>query len=237
MLGYGFSAKNTCNRPVAHSEQVTGSLIVTNRGLHAMKKTTTILGFAIIALTLASPSWAAKPPTCETIQSGNIYAPDGSLIEVGYDVWGYNYQARKFAGYYCDAYRDAGWCQPFKDDKLAMKWNDAWLDNKDCDHDGLLDRHYGFDSYIGSGAWLTNHMSGNYEDDGEDCSWLYFVKIVAVPDDASLMDGHWYTADGDLIGDEIWDQFAVIQEVSNDSCLGEHGVQVRSPVGPGLGRF
>ena len=46
------------------------------------------------------------------------------------------------------------------------KWNDAWLSNKDCDGDGLLDRHYGLDSYRGSGAWLTNHQSGEYEVDG-----------------------------------------------------------------------
>ena len=53
-----------------------------------MKKTTTIVAFAIIALTLTNLSWAAKPATCETIQSGKIYASDGSVIEVGYDVWG-----------------------------------------------------------------------------------------------------------------------------------------------------
>ena len=67
-----------------------------------------------------------------------------------------------------------------------MKWNDAWLSNQDCDADGLLDRHNGFASYIGSGAWLTNHQSGEYEEDGTVCKWNYFTKIVAAPANAVL---------------------------------------------------
>ncbi len=41
---------------------------------------------------------------CTTIQSGELLASDGSIIETGYDDWGYNYQARIFNGFYCDAY-------------------------------------------------------------------------------------------------------------------------------------
>ena len=175
---------------------------------------------------------------CTTIQSGELYASDGSVIETGYDQWGYNYQAHLFNGYYCDAYRDAAWCQDYKDDRLIMKWNDAWLSNKDCDDDGKLDRHYGFDSYIGSGAWVTNHMSGSYEDaDGNECNWVYFVKIVAVPADAYSENGLWYTAGGLEIGPVIWGQFATIQEVYNDICGGYRGLLYRSPAGPGLGKY
>ncbi|NQV01307.1 MAG: hypothetical protein HQ542_01570 [Bacteroidia bacterium] len=173
---------------------------------------------------------------CTTIQSGEIFASDGSVIETGYDDWGYNYQARIFNGFYCDAYRDAAWCQPYADDQLLMKWNDAWLSNKDCDHDGLLDRHYGYDSYIGSGAWLTNHMSGTYIDgNGNTCNWNYFVKIVAAPSDADLVDGIWYNAAGTEIGPVIWGQFAIIQEVENDPCAGIQGLQYSSPDHNGLG--
>jgi len=119
-----------------------------------------------------------------------------------------------------------------------MKWNDAWLSNKDCDGDGLLDRHYGYDSYIGSGAWLTNHQSGEYVgEDGEICKWNYFVKIVAAPEDATLTDGIWNNADGTEIGPEIWGSFAIIQEVSNDPCSGEHGAQYISPDHAGLGNW
>lgn len=179
----------------------------------------------------------AKKGDCVKIQSGELYASDGSVIQTGYDEWGYNYQAHIFNGYYCDAYRDAAWCQPYKEDKLMMKWNDAWLSNKDCDGDGLLDRHYGYDSYIGSGAWLTNHMSGTYELDGETCNWNYFVKIVAAPADATLTDGVWYAADGTEIGPVIWGAFAIIQEVSNDPCAGQHGLQYVSPDRAGLGNW
>ena len=117
-----------------------------------------------------------------------------------------------------------------------MKWNDAWLSNKDCDGDGLLDRHYGFGSYIGSGAWLTNHQSGTYiDDDGNLCEWDYFVKIIAVPADAYANSGIWYNADGTEIGPEIWGAFATIQVVYNDPCAGYEGLQYLSPDHAGLG--
>lgn len=181
---------------------------------------------------------AGKKSECTCIQDGTLLTSEGKVITTGYDEWGYNYQAHMFNGYYCDAYRDAAWCQPYKDVKLQMKWDDAWLSNKDCDDDGKLDRHYGFDSYIGSGAWLTNHQSGEYEDDeGNTCKWNYFVKIVAAPGDATLTDGIWYAADGTEIGAVIWGVFAIIQQVENDLCAGIHGAQYISPVGPGFGKF
>jgi len=132
---------------------------------------------------------AKKPGACTTIQSGNLLDSAGNVITTGFDDWGYNYQAHMFNGGYCDAYRDAAWCQLYKDDHLAMKWNDAWLSNKDCDGDGLLDRHYGFDSYIGSGAWVTNHQSGNYIWDLTGDVHQYFLTICSlsmIPVDHSL---------------------------------------------------
>ena len=143
-----------------------------------------------------------------------------------------------FNGYYCDAYRDASWCQAYADVELSMKWNDAWLSNEDCDGDGLLDRHHGHPSYIGSGAWITNHMKGTYSGaKGKKCKWTYFVKIVAVPSDATLTNGIWYGADGSEIGPEIWNQFAIIQQVSNDPCGGSNGIQSLSPSNAGLGSW
>jgi len=175
---------------------------------------------------------------CTTIQSGDLVASDGSVIQTGYDKWGYNYQAHLFNGMYCESYRNAAWCEPYKDVHLSMKWNDAWISNMDCDEDGLLDRHYGFDSYIGSGAWLTNHQSGEYEnEEGKTCKWTYFVKIVAAPADAYSEGGIWYTADGTEIGPVIWGAFAIIQQVENDPCAGIHGIQYLSPTRPGLGNW
>ncbi len=159
---------------------------------------------------------------------------DGVTLTVGFDQWGYNYQAHMFNGKYCDSYRDAAWCQPYSDVNLSMKWNDAWMANTDSDGDGLLDRHAGFISYIGSGAWLTNHQSGVNADG---TTWTYFVKIIAAPADATLTDGFWYAADGTELGETIWGQFFVALQVSNDPSLGEHGAQYVSAFGPGFGQF
>ena len=204
-----------------------------------MKKLLVILGCVALIFAFSTPGMAKNDKQdCTTIQSGDLVNSAGDVIETGYDDWGYNYQAHLFNGYYCDSYRDAAWCQPYADVKLNMKWNNAWLSNKDCSGDGLLDRHNGFETYIGSGAWVTNHQSGTYEDEnGKLCTWVYFVKIVAVPADAVLEGGIWYAADDTEIGPSIWGQFAIIQEIENDACAGIHGVQYLSPVGPGLGKF
>jgi hypothetical protein len=188
--------------------------------------------FAALLIVGVSVAVAGNDNSCTTIQSGTLLASDGSTIETGYDQWGYNYQATIFNGTYCDAYRDAAWCQAYKDVELSMKWNDAWLSNKDCDGDGLLDRP---NPYIGSGAWITNHMSGTYEQDGELCNWNYFVKIIAAPSDATSSGGVWYAADGTEIGSVIWGSFAIIQQVENDACAGSRGIQYLSPDHAGFG--
>ena len=198
-----------------------------------MKKIVTIICCALFVLAF---SISAMAQDCTTIQDGTLLTTDGSLIETGFDQWGYNYQAHIFNGMYCDAYRDADWCQPYKDVDLMMKWNDAWLSNEDCDGDSKLDRHYGYVSYIGSGAWLTNHQKGAYVDEnGKTCKWNYFVKIVAAPEDAYAEDGFWYTAGGVEIGPAIWGAFAIIEQIENDPCAGIHGMQYVSPDHPGLG--
>lgn len=220
----------------------------------------------IVVLTLAlSLSIGAKSKDCVTIQDGVLTYSAGHYLEgqplmVGYDLYGYNYQAHMFKGSYANVYfggygfppyegddeaylaenptAEDTWCWPYRDVKLIMKWNDAWLSNKDCSGDGKLDRHYGSTTYIGSGAWETNHQSGTYEDaDGNECKWSYFVKIVAVPADATAIDGIWYAADGTEIGPVIWGEFATVQQVYNDTGTGEHGIEYLSPAGPGFGHF
>ena len=203
-----------------------------------MKKfllTLTVLVALAFLVGITTHDVAAQNIKCKTIQDGVLYDINGNLITTGYDVWGYNYQAHMFNGFYDNADRPAA--PVTSGDKLEMKWNDAWLSNKDCDGDLKLDRHYGYPYYIGSGAWLTNHQSGTSEDSGHTYHWTYFVKIIAAPADAVFKDGFWYTADGMEIGPPIWRDFAIIQEVYNDPGTGEHGLLYKSPVGPGFGKW
>ena len=219
-----------------------------------MKKIGIILGCAVVLVGMMVIPGMAGKGRCVTIQDGVLTYPPGRYLadqplKVGYDIFGYNYQAHMFRGYYANVYLNkdgfppyegdtqayldenpgaaSKWYWPYRDIRLIMKWNDAWLSNKDCDENGLLDRHYGHGSYIGSGAWETNHQSGGK---GKD-HWVYFCKIVAVPQGAGKVDGIWY-ADGTEIGPDIWGAFAIIQEVES----GEGATYV-SPAGPGFGKW
>lgn len=208
-----------------------------------MKKTAVVL--CCIFLVIGFSTYAiAAPDQCATIQDGTIYTSTGEAIVPGFDQWGYNYQAHIFNGMWCDyhpSYRPGGayhnWClENYGNVELIMKWNNPWLSNKDCTGDRLLDRNFGYPSYIGSGAWLTNHEKGSYaSDSGKTCKYVYFVKIVAAPADATLDGGSWYSATGAEIGPAIWGSFAIIEEVYNDPCAGFHGKQYASPDHPGLG--
>lgn len=187
----------------------------------------------------------------------------GQPLELGYDDYGYNYHAHMFNGSYYNAYSngagfppyegdadlylaqnptaDGHWAWPYRDVNLMMKWNEGWLANTDCDGDWKLDRHADYATYIGSGAWLTNHMSGSYEMEVrgvmKTVPWTYFVKIVAAPEDAEKVAGVWYTANDREIGADIWGEFAVIQQVENDPFVDVHGRQYVSPFSSGFGRY
>ena len=245
------------------------------------EKTTATLLITIFMISTMTFVVGAKPKKDyntitegETLYSAGHYL-EGTPIPTGFDPFGYNYQGHMFKGSYYNSYAGkAGfppwegddetyldenpgailhWAWPYREVKLTMKWNDAWLSNMDrgtqlgSDHDGAysdlntpdgyLDRHYPYDSYRGSGAWLTNHQSGEYELDGETIKWNYFVKIVAAPGDAYEDGGIWYTAEGVEIGSVIWGSFAIIQQVENDPGAGLHGLQYISPNCAGLGAY
>jgi hypothetical protein len=199
------------------------------------------LGACLALATAVSITAPVAVADCVTIQSGALENLAGETIEPGYDTWGYNYQANMFNGGYCDASRGAQSCldEGFADVELIMKWNNAWLSNEDCDGDNLLDRHLGHQSYVGSGAWLTNHQSGTYanpDNPNRTCRWTYFVKIVAAPADATLANGVWSDGSGDEIGPAIWGDFAVVQEVINDPCAGQNGLAYKG-IRPALGNW
>ena len=167
--------------------------------------------------------WEDTNCDCNRIKDGTILDSADNPIELGYDEFGYNYQAHMFNGTY-DAYdRIIGNdTSDYADDKLIMKWSDAWLANVDCNGDFKLDRGLvnGIPDGISKG-WLTNHLEGDYDSDGDgiqDAHYTSFTKIV------------WVGPGGSL-----WGQYEIIEDVYNDPVGGFHGLQFKTDGPPGFG--
>jgi len=192
-----------------------------------MKRVLIVLTGLLLLAALTSTAAMAAPPSsnkCATIQGGTIIDSSNNPISVGFDEFGYNYQAHMFKGTYDSVDRNIdgtywGLTGDYVDDSLSMKWSDAWLANVDCNNDGKLDRGL-VDGVVGgtSLGWLTNHVVGDYFDvDGVEQHYTDFVKIV------------WTGP-----GSPLWGQYTVIQEVLNDPAGGFTGLF--SKIGaPGLG--
>ncbi len=220
-----------------------------------MKKIVVVLLVVALLMAFCGSAIAVKPEGTGIKEGVLKYSSkhflSGQPLTLGYDIFGYNYNAHMFNGFYANAYlggdgfepytgdtetyllanpdAEDHWTWEYRDIKLMMKWNDAWLSNMDRDSDGLLDRHYGFDSYIGSGAWLTNHEV-HYNEAGE-VVYESFCKIIAPPTDAYKDGGFWYSADGVEIGPVIWGAFAIIQDVADGEAI------YNSPLRSGLGNW
>ncbi|MDO8407617.1 MAG: hypothetical protein Q7S95_00055 [bacterium] len=224
---------------------------------------TAALAAAAIALTFQ----AQAAGNCTTIQRGVLTyqsgALAGQLLQVGVDPYGYNYQAHSFAGNYFNAYANPAGFPPYDGDdaayllanptaaghwawqyravEVAMKWNDGWLANTDCDGDGKLDRHLGFASYVGSGAWLTNHNSWTVTVDGQDKRGSEFLKVVAAPTGSTVALPVSYFGektiyvDGKVMGPQLWGEFAAVQYVLNDSSTGDNGLLFKGELNAGFG--
>lgn len=184
-----------------------------------MKKFLTA-SIAVLLLTvgvIAAPASGANPGGCATIADGTITDTAGNVISLGYDEFGYNYQARMFNGTYDSSDRNIdgtywGGTGDYVDDALIMKWSNDWLSNKDCDHNGKLDR--GSEAPYGtSQGWLTNLVISK----GDEPHTSYFSKIV------------WVGPGGDL-----WGQYTIIQEVWNDPANGDTGLYAKVGA-PGFG--
>lgn len=187
-----------------------------------MKKILVLLVVMLISATIGT---AAE--NCAIIKDGGIKDSAGNPIELGFDKFGYNYQAHLFEGTYDSSDRNIDgtyWGQTgdFVDDHLSMKWSDDWLSNKDCNGDGILDRGApGSSGYPTiSQGWLTNHIVGDYDSDSDgtqDAHYTLFDKIV------------WVGPGGSL-----WGQYEIVQETYNDPVGGLHGLQLKIPT-PGFG--
>ena len=163
----------------------------------------------------------AQSQGCAKIKDGTITDSSGGTLTLGYDQYGYNYQARIFNGTYdsSDRLLDGkywGSSADYTDDSLIMKWSDDWLSNVDCDGDHKLDRG---DSGVSEG-WLTNQVEGDYMDGEDSYHYTYFAKIVYDPQCASSLNGC------------LWGTYTVIEEVYNDPHGGFHGVDRSSLVRP-----
>lgn len=173
-----------------------------------MKKVFSLIAIIMLFGLAESPVMAAKPSnTCTTIQEGGIVDTKGNPVTIGFDKYGYNYQAHMFSGYYDNYSRPE--TPVTSGDTLIMKWSDAWLASVDCNGDGKLDRGLinGQSDGISKG-WLTNHYTGEYIDDnGKVQHFTDFVKIV------------WTGP-----GSSLWGQYEIIQEVWNDKTGGYHGL-------------
>ncbi|MDI6696912.1 MAG: hypothetical protein QME21_17835 [Anaerolineales bacterium] len=187
----------------------------------------TVPAILLVIFLLAGGAVSVGAQQCTTIQDGVLLDSYGNLLVLGFDEFGYNYQAHMFNGTYDSVDRKLdgkywGATGDYVDDMLIMKWSDDWLANKDCDGDGKLDRGApGSAGYPNiSQGWLTNHIVGDYDSDGDgiqDAHYTDFVKIV------------WVGPGGSL-----WGQYEVIQEVYNDPLSGFHGLLIKIGA-PGLG--
>lgn len=184
-----------------------------------------VIAILVLTLLFSIPVFAAGPNTgCATIQGGTIKDTAGNTVSVGFDQYGYNYQAHLFVGTYDSSDRKldgkyGNATGDYVDDSLIMKWSDDWISNRDCNGDGKLDR--GIPGALGiSRGWLTNQVNGDYDSDGDgtqDAHFTLFDKIV------------WVGPGGSL-----WGQYQVIQEVYNDPVGGFHGLQFKVGA-PGFG--
>ncbi len=79
----------------------------------------------------------------------------------GYDAWGYNYNSFTFSGWACRASRDSSAPCAYSGPgpKLYMNWDDRLLSTN-----GALQANSG--SFIGTGAWFTNHIRLSLLDNG-----------------------------------------------------------------------
>ncbi len=197
-----------------------------------MLKSIAVFAVAMVGalITLTGQALAVPPPPdnsdCTSIQDGTLEDSLGNLLTLGYDQFGYNYQAHMFNGTYDSVDRNLdgtywGSTGDYVDDSLIMKWSDAWLANVDCNGDNKLDR--GLVGGVAGGislGWLTNQNEGDYDSDSDgtqDAHYTYFVKIV------------WTGP-----GSPLWGEYTIVEEIYNDPVGGFHGLQGKLAA-PGFG--
>lgn len=205
-----------------------------------------LFGIFFIAILLSTTASLAKPQKCTTIKDGVLKYPvghylEGQLLTTGYDIYGFNYQAHRFDGCFVNYLRSYHGSPPYEGEcsmHFSLKWNDAYLSNKDCDGDGYLDRDWS----LGSGAWRFEQQRGEYmNEDGEICTYSFFAKLIVPPSGSYVGEPcdsrgcTWYTSSGEEIGLQRHVYFAMISAITHDSCGRYSGPYYLSSLPVGLG--
>ena len=175
----------------------------------------------VIAIAIAAMWVFQAQAACVTIQQGTLVYQSGYLagypLQVGVDPYGYNYQAHSYNGSYFNAYANGSGLPPYNGDDTAYL------------------------SYVGSGAWLTNHNGWEVTVGKHGKQANEFIKIVAIPATAvvgapaSYFGEQTVYVDNKVMGDQLWGEFAVIQYVLNDPSNGDHGLRLKSEANAGFG--
>ena len=168
----------------------------------------------VFAPVIPQPTQVVQAQECTKIKDGTITDTLGNTITLGYDQFGYNYQAHMFNGTFDSSDRVLdekyfGQTVDYADDSLIMKWSDEWISNQDCDGDHKLDRGNGTGTSMG---WLTNLVEGDYANGDDFSHYTSFTKIVYDPQCTSSLNGC------------LWNVYTIIEDVYNDPDGGHTGV-------------
>jgi len=190
-----------------------------------MRRSTLVL-FAFALFFAIHPAWAKNDVRCAKISDGGLFESVDNPAVQGKNQWGYNYQAHRYDGTFCNHipyFREGNpggeWCKEKRADyKLTMKWNDAWLSDRSCDGDEFLDQN----REPGSGAWYTSKFEWEKTKNGKPCKWSHFVKFVAPPVGSYKLEDIWYDKNNVELGPSRGGMI-LIKEVVHDDCSGING--------------
>ena len=169
-------------------------------------KSFSLLGFIFLASFVFSFTFVGVQCLLKPLVSpSRVLGPGGQSGNVGFDQFGYNYQARIFNGKAdgVDRVLDGTvWGDPtYANDHLVMKWSKAWDDSRFQDAEWTAD------------AWTDNEWNGQMPG-GSGETWHY--KIIWVGPE---LESSSYWREGEDVY-PVWGQFEVI--LSQGNVGGEH---------------
>jgi hypothetical protein len=173
----------------------------------------------VLCLAIGSMTAASAAPG-KGVKYWDYHYLAGQAIQPGFDIFGFNFQARTAQGPVESLFRCWYGLPPYEGEvwlNMLFQWNEAYLGTKDYDGDGYLDwqpftsrDHYEIPwDWQGSGAVCSWDQKSNYG------TWAH-MTVAAAPEDAwpvyeswpASWDPdllcecqHWYAPDGTSLGD------------------------------------